>query len=360
MGTPSKIKYPLSFKAAILEETNHPLVLHDVTFHGPLEPGQVLVKVHYSGICGKQIEEILGSAGTDSYLPHLLGHEGSGVVAEIGPQVTKVEPGDAVVMHWLKGSGAEAPTPKYHQNGTLMNAGRVTTFNEYAVISENRVTPIPKTADLKDACLLGCAVTTGLGVVLNDAKLSHGDSMAVFGCGGVGLSVIQGGRIAGAHPIIAVDKNPDSLELALELGASHTILWSSDSPQADGPDEQVRQITGGVGCHAVMVAVGAPGVIEMAASASSVPGSVYLVGVPPLGATISVAALDIHKGRTFTGSHGGGCVPERDIPAYLKLHEEGKLKLGELISETISLNQINSGIDSLLTGVAGRCVVAMV
>ena len=138
------VRYPLRFKAAILEYNNRPLTIDEVTFSGPLGPGQILVRIYYSGICGKQIEEIKGIAGPDRYLPHLLGHEGSGVVIDIGPGVNKVAPGDYVVLHWLKGSGMDAQTPVYTRNGKRVNAGWITTFNEYGVVSENRVTSIPK------------------------------------------------------------------------------------------------------------------------------------------------------------------------------------------------------------------------
>ena len=349
------VKYPVIFKAAILERNNEPLVVDEVTFAGPLGAGQVLVRIHYSGICGKQIEEIQGTGGPDPYLPHMLGHEGSGVVLDVGPGVREVAPGDHVVLHWLKGSGIDAATPFYTRNGKRVNAGWITTFNEYGVISENRMTPIPKEADLTVACLLGCAVTTGVGVILNEANVRPGDSVAVFGCGGVGLNAVQGAALVRGYPIIAVDRTPESLNLARKFGASHTIHSASHDVLAE-----IRRITGGKGVKFVIVAVGDPQVIEVAAQASSIPGFVFLVGVPPVGPKITIDPLDIHRRRTFLGSYGGGTVPDRDIPAYLDLYHRGHLKLRELISDIVSLDQINEGIASLLSSKAGRCIVKMV
>jgi len=348
------IKYPLTFKAAVLEKNNEPLNIDTVTFGGPLQPGQVLVRIHYSGICGKQIEEIKGTK-PDPFLPHLLGHEGSGVVIDIGPGVKKVSPGDYVVLHWLKGSGIDAPTPIYSRNGKKVNAGWITTFNEYGVISENRLTPIPKDASLDIASLLGCAVTTGLGVIFNDANLKPNESVAVFGCGGVGLNAIQGASLVRGYPIIAVDINSESLSLAKKFGATHTIKADST-----GVLEEIKKITNGEGAKFVIIALGNPEAVEMAVNASSIPGTVYFVGVPPINSKITVNPLDIHRLRKLVGSYGGGSFPDRDIPAYLDLYSKGHLKLKELISCFVTLDKINDGIERVLSGKIGRCVVRMV
>ena len=158
-------------KAAILTENNQPLIVDDITLPDNLEFGQVLVDIHYSGICGAQINEIDAAKGPDKFLPHLLGHEGSGVVREVGPGVTTVKVDDHVVLHWRPSKGIQSPTPKYNWEGKVVNAGWVTTFNEQAIISENRLTVIPNNFDMKIAPLFGCAVTTAFGVVNNDAKI---------------------------------------------------------------------------------------------------------------------------------------------------------------------------------------------
>ena len=192
-------------KSAILIESKKPLVLGDIDLPEKIEFGQVLVKVSYSSICGAQINEIDAIKGNDKFLPHLLGHEGSGIVEKIGKGVTTVKPGDHVVLHWRKSSGIQSSPPKYSWKGKQINAGWVTTFNEKAVVSENRVTVIPKDFDLRMAALFGCSVTTGFGVVNNDAKIKIGQSVLIFGIGGLGLSIAYASSLVSAYPIIGVD-----------------------------------------------------------------------------------------------------------------------------------------------------------
>lgn len=177
-------------KAAVLVEQNKPLVIAEIELPEALSFGQVLVKVHYSGICGSQINEIDGTKGPDKFLPHLLGHEASGTVLDLGPGVKTVKQGDRVVMHWRAGNGLQCEPPSYRWDGRKVNAGWVTTFNECAVVSENRVTTIPDDFDLKLAPLFGCAVTTAMGVVNNDAQVKIGQSVVVFGVGGVGINIV--------------------------------------------------------------------------------------------------------------------------------------------------------------------------
>ncbi|MBN1870831.1 MAG: zinc-binding dehydrogenase [Candidatus Omnitrophica bacterium] len=348
------VQYPLKFRAAVLERHNEPLVIDEVTFNGPLEAGQVLVRIHYSGVCGKQIEEIKGSGEPDPFLPHMLGHEGSGIVMDVGPGVRKVKPGDHVVLHWMKGSGIDAVTPLYNRKGVRVNAGWITTFNEYGVISENRMTVIPEGSDLSVACLLGCAVTTGVGAVFHQAKVCPGEAAAVFGCGGVGLNCIQGAAMVHAHPIIAVDTNPKNLKLAKTLGATHFINAHDEDVLA-----RVKEITNGMNARYVFIVTAAPSAIEQGIEASSIPGSVYFVSVPPFGTKISVDALSIHRRRQLFGSFGGGSFPDRDVPACLALYERGLLKLNELVSIGVSLDDINKGIEELLMEKGGRCIVRM-
>jgi len=364
-----KIKYPLKFKAAILQKNNKPLLINEVIFEGPLQAGQVLTKIYYSGICGKQIEEIQGTR-PDPFFPHMLGHEGSGVVVDIGQGVKKVLPGDKVVLHWTKGRGINSDTPIYNKNGQKINAGCITTFNEYGIISENRLTPLSKNSDLEVACLLGCCVTSGVGVVFNEANPLPEESIAVFGCGGVGLNSIQAARIKYCNPIIAVDKNKENLTLAKKLGATHIINIESEDTI-----KKIREITnphkGKIiidaknmnlkepGADYVICAVSNPEVIEIAIESCSIPGKVYLVGVPPYSSKISMNAFDIHAGRTIQGSHGGDCIPERDIPKYMRLYEKGFLKFKELISNEVSLEHVNEGIELLKKGILGRCIISM-
>ena len=173
--------FPIKFKAFILLKSFRNLVWDDVVFCGPLLSGQVLVKIFYSGICGKQIEEFTAKMGKDKYLPHLLGHEGSGEILAVGPNVKHIQRGDRVVIHWMKSKiGQEAELPKYYWKNKNLNAGSVTTFSEMSVVSSNRLTKIPKNSDLKLAALLGCGLSTGLGAAINDAKINSDDKFLMI------------------------------------------------------------------------------------------------------------------------------------------------------------------------------------
>jgi S-(hydroxymethyl)glutathione dehydrogenase/alcohol dehydrogenase len=340
-------------RAAILEAQRRPLIVDDVELPPELGHGQVLVDVAYSGICGSQLGEINGVKGEDRFLPHLLGHEGGGVVAEVGPGVTTVAPGQRVVMHWMPGAGRQSDPPVYRWHGATLNAGWVTTFNERAVVSENRVTPIPDDLPLDVATLFGCALTTGFGVVVNDAGVKIGESVVVLGAGGVGLSVVQGAHLSCAHPIVAVDLHDAKLELARRLGATHTI----NASQVDAP-AAIRDIVGPRGADVVIENTGVPELIERAFELAGPRGRTILVGVPPHGERARLYTLPLHFGKVLTGSHGGGAAPDRDIPRYLSLVRAGRLELGQLITARYRLEDINDAIEDLRAGrIAGRCVV---
>ena len=207
---------PKTMKAAILFEQHKPLIVDEVQLPKTLKVGQVLVKIHFSGICGSQLGEIDGAKGEDKFLPHLLGHEASGVVMEIGSGVKHVKPDVVFVLHWRKGLGIEGSPPKYRWRGQKLNAGWITTFNEYAIVAENRITVISSDSDMEVAVLFGCAVTTGFGVVSN-AKIRM-ESVVVFGAGGVGLNIVQACALVGGYPIIAVDLFDNRLALAKKWG----------------------------------------------------------------------------------------------------------------------------------------------
>jgi S-(hydroxymethyl)glutathione dehydrogenase/alcohol dehydrogenase len=340
-------------KAAVLTELRKPLVIAEIGLPQTLDVGQVLVKIHYSGICGSQLGEIDGAKGEDKYLPHLLGHEGSGAVLEIGPGVRQVKPGDMVVLHWRKGLGIESPTPAYTWNGRKVNAGWITTFNEYAIVSENRVTAIPADSDMRIAALFGCAVTTGFGVVVNNAKLRIGESVVVYGAGGVGLNIIQAASLAGAYPIIAVDLHDNRLALASTLGATHGINGSSEDAEA-----AIRRIVGAEGLDSFIDNTGVPGIIELGYRITKPQGRITLVGVPRKGNDISVYSLPLHFGKLLSGSHGGEAVPHEDIPRYMKLARAGRIALSPLITATYPLEHINVAIDEMRSGrISGRCLV---
>lgn len=339
-------------RAAILVEQRKPLVVEEIEIPA-LSYGQVLVKVLCSGICGSQIGEIDGVKGPDRFLPHLLGHEGAGKVLECGPGVKTVSPDDQVVLHWRKGAGLEAAPAKYSSRRGTINSGWVTTFNALAVISENRMTTVPRELDIEQAALLGCAVTTGFGVINNNAQLKIGQSIAIFGAGGIGLNIVQAAAMVGAHPVIAVDMFDNKLDLAAKLGATHTL----NSTRAD-PEPEIKRIMGSEGVDVAVDNTGNVKVIEMAYRVTSPRGRTILVGVPPKGQQASIYTLPLHFGKVLTGSHGGESCPERDIPRYVRLLQAGKFHLTELIGRRYSLDDINTAIADMRSGaVAGRCVI---
>lgn len=340
-------------KAAILVEQRAPLVVTEVELPS-LEVGQVLIKVAASGICGKQLDEIAGRQGQDPFLPHLLGHEGAGTVVEVGPGVRRVKPGDHVVLHWMKGPGIDAIPPSFRWNGTTLNAGCVTTFSEYTVASENRLTPIPADVSLELAALFGCAILTGLGIVFNNAELKPGQSLAVFGIGGVGMNVLQGARLVNAHPIVAVDLHDDKLERARLFGATHTINAARDDVA-----RCVQELSAGRGMDAAVDTTGVSHVRELAYNATSATGRTIFAGVPLHTERITIDSFPIHFGRRLIGVHGGDSKPEADIPRYLQLYRLGKLKLAEQITHRFRLDDINAAVAQVQQGRAVRCLIVL-
>ena len=346
----------MKFRAAILAELKRPLIVEEIETP-PLRFGQVLIRILCSGICGAQINEIEGAKGPDKFLPHLLGHEATATVVDCGEGVTAVKPDDRVVCHWRKGAGLQAPTATYNSKTfPRINSGWVTTFSEYSVVSENRVTAVPSDFDPEVGALLGCAVTTALGVINNNAKLGIGESIAVFGTGGVGLNIIQFAARVAAHPIIGIDLHDHKLELARKLGATHTL-------NARGGDlrEEIRKIAGSQGVDVAIENTGVADVIETAYEVTGPQGRVILVGVPPKAARHpSFYTLPLHFKKVLTGSEGGDCRPEIDIPKLVRLCQAGKLDFQGLVSKRYPLEQINEAIDDLRNGrVAGRCMVRM-
>ena len=340
-------------KAAILVEQNKPLVIADLELPEKLEYGQVLVKVLYSGICGSQLNEIDGVKGPDKFLPHLLGHEGSGVVQKCGSGVTVVKTGDHVVLHWRKGDGIHAATPKYKWGNKTVNAGWVTTLNDYAIISENRLTPIPKDVDLKSAPLYGCAIPTAFGVIHNNANLKCGESIAVFGSGGVGIAIILAASLTSANPIIAVDINDYKLEQAKKSGATNLINSLKEDVQSRIKDMLPN------GVDVVVDTTGIKIVRELAYELTSKDGRTILVGVPKAGEKISIDSFPLHFTKKITGSHGGDAQPSYDIPRLVRLQKSGYFNPDDIISHVFSLDQINEAIAFLRKGDALRCLIKL-
>jgi len=347
------VTLPTKTLAAILVEQKKDLVITEIDLPQTLDVGQVMVEFHYSGICGSQLGEIDGVKGPDKWLPHLLGHEASGLVLAVGPGVKHLQPGQTVVAHWRPGKGIEATTPKYLWNGQTVNAGWITTFNRHAIISENRLTTIPNQSDLKTAALYGCAITTGLGTIENKARVKFGDRVVVFGAGGIGLNLIQGAALAGAAEIIAVDRFDNRLALAIEMGATATVNSSEKEPFAE-----VQRLLGGASIDIFIDNTGSPEVISKGYASVHSKGQVVLVGVPPKGAQASLYSLDLHFGKSITGTTGGEALPADDIHRYMRLFERRRISLAPLITEVAPLERINQLIDGMRSGrTAGRCLI---
>ena len=338
-------------KAAILVESKKPLVVANVDLPKQLEYGQVLVKIFYSGICGAQVnEEIDAAKGPDKFLPHLLGHEGSGVVEKIGDGVATVKPGDHVVLHWRKSKGIQSAVPRYLWNGKQVNAGWITTFNEKAIVSENRLTVIPKDFDMRTAALFGCAVTTGFGVVNNDAKIKIGQSVLIFGVGGLGLNIAYASSMVSAYPIVGIDLHEHKIDLGKKFGLTHGITVKSNNLE-----KEIYNIIGMKGADVVIETTGIAKVIEQAYQLTASDGKTILVGVPK--EKISIYSLPLFFDKKLTGSHGGSSNPDSDIPRYIRLINNNKMSLKNLITHEFNLTEINNAIDLFRSGKAGRIII---
>ncbi len=334
-------------KAVVLEAIDAPLVVRDVELT-ELKVGQVLVKVLVSGLCGAQIHEIKGYKGNAKFLPHLMGHEGCGVVEAVGDGVTTVKVGDKVVMHWRLGTGIEAPFPSYILNGKTMSSGKVTTLSEYSIVSENRLTNVPQDTPPELCAILGCALTTAMGIIDNEVDLKFGESVAVIGCGGVGLNLIQASAMKSACPIIAVDNNLTKERMCLDIGASK--FYTS----IDQIEEKV---------DIVIDTTGIPEVISQGISILSNTGRMILVGQPAPGKFVEVMnAVNLFNGigQSIKATQGGKTNPQEDIPRYIRLHKEGLLDVSKLITHTFTLDQINEAFDLLKSGNAGRIMIKIV
>jgi len=259
-----------------------------------------------------------------------------------------------VVLHWMKGPGIDSAPPRFQWNGTLVSAGWVTTFSEYTVVSENRVTAIPSDMKLDVASLLGCAVTTGLGIVFNNAAMQPGQSIAIFGVGGVGVNVVQGAALVNAYPIVAIDLYDSKLEWAAAFGATHTV-----NAREGGLETVLKGISGGRGFDVVVDVTGNTQVRQLAYNLTSNTGKTIFAGVPSYEERITIDSFPLHFGRRIMGSHGGETRPDTDIPRYIQLYKLGKLKLEEQITHRYHLDQINQALDMVRNGEAGRCVISM-
>ena len=339
-------------RAAVLVAPGNPLEIQELDIPPP-GLGQVLVRVAWAGLCRTQLDEARGRRGPDPYLPHAMGHEGSGVVLEAGEGVKKVRPGQQVVLTWIKGLGRDVPGSVYGGPHGPVNGGGVTTFMEAALVSENRTVPLPPGVALREAALLGCAVPTGAGMVRNTGRIEAGQSVAVFGVGGVGLCAVMAAKAAGAAPIVAVDVDQARLARARKLGATHGV-----SARDGNPADAIREITGGRGVDLAVEAAGVAADAEAAlASTRDAGGLCVLAGNPPPGTLVAVDPYLLIRGRRLVGSWGGDTDPDRDLPRYAADAAAGRMDLAALITHVYPLDDINRALEDLEQGRVGRAVI---
>jgi S-(hydroxymethyl)glutathione dehydrogenase/alcohol dehydrogenase len=342
------------FTAAVLFDVNEELELVQLQAP-PLERGQVFVEIAFSGVCRSQLMEARGRRGVDAWLPHLLGHEATGHVRAIGEGVTKVVPGDPVVLTWIRTRGLDAKGPRYAGPRGVINAGPVTTFATHSIVAESRVVKLPDGVPLDVGVLFGCALPTGAGMVLNELQPEPKSSLAVFGLGGIGLSALMASQLFDCDPVIAVDVSEEKLEAARHFGAKHLI-----NAAATNPVEAIRALTGGRGVDYCVEAGGTTESIEQAfASVRKSGGRCLFASHPASGQPIRLDPHDLISGKQIQGSWGGACDPERDLPRLAQLYRDGKLPLESLITRRYALTEVNQALRDLELGTVFRPVLCM-
>lgn len=339
----------MKFEAVILQEINQPLVVDELEIVS-LEVGQVLVEVLASGICGAQLQEIAGLKGNAKFVPHTLGHEGVGIVRDIGVGVTTLKAGDKVVMHWRAGKGIEAPFPKYKYGSRIISGGKVTTLAQYSVVSENRLTKVNDDEDNILCALMGCGITTAFGVINNEAKVKLGESVLVIGVGGVGMFLIKGAQLAGAAPIYSVD-NADKERLAQEAGSNVFI------------NIKKQEFPTNIYFDVILDTTGSNSVFSEYSQKLSNNGRYILVGQPkPNTELILPNAYHLFNGRgqIIKATQGGETSPNEDIGRYLSLYKNRRISPSFGVSHNeFKLGHINTAIDTMRQGLAGRIVITM-
>jgi alcohol dehydrogenase len=370
-------------KAAVLYKMEHPtpfgeskpLVVEELELAGP-GPGEVLVEIAGAGLCHSDLSVIDGSR--PRVMPMVMGHEASGLVRDVGPGVHDLAVGDHVVFSFVPVCGHCAPCatgrPALCENGAKANvagtllagdrhfknaAGQelhhhlgVSAFSQFTVAAQESLVRIDPSLPLEIAALFGCAVMTGVGAVVNTARVEPGTSVAVFGLGGVGLSAVLGARASGAYPIVAVDLLDSKLDLARKVGATHTV-----NAKDGDPAQAVKDLTGG-GAHYAFESVGNERVLVQAYQATRRGGTTITIGLPHPSKQFAISAVSlVAEERTVKGSYMGSAVPRRDIPRFIALHQAGRLPVDLLLSRTITLDEINPAFDALAKGEAVRQVI---
>ena len=333
-------------------------------------PGEALVRIQACGVCHTDLHYREGAITND--FPFLLGHEASGIVEQVGPNVTNVVPGDFVILAWrapcgtcrscLRGrpwycfASRNAQQKMTRQDGTpLSPAIGIGAFAELALVSAAQAVKVNPAARPEAAGLVGCGIMAGLGAAINTGGVSRGDSVAVIGCGGVGNAAIAGAKLAGAHTIIGVDVDDRKLEWAKQFGATHTI----NSRQTD-PVQAIRDLTGGNGVNVAIEAVGKPETYTQAFYARDHAGTVVLVGVPSPAMKLELPLLEVFgRGGSLKSSWYGDCLPSRDFPLLIDLYLQGRFDLDRFVSETIALDGVESAFEKMHSGEVLRSVVVL-
>jgi S-(hydroxymethyl)glutathione dehydrogenase/alcohol dehydrogenase len=339
-------------RAAILWQTNKPLVIDEIEVP-VLKRGQVLVKILYSGICRAQYNEMIALKGPDKFLPHLLGHEASGIVVDTGAGVTKVKKNDYVCLSWIKGKGQDAFNSQYKLGPRVINAGAVTTFSDFSVVSENRIVKVPRSMPEDIVAIAGCAIATGCGIVNNTLNADKNSSIVVFGVGGIGLSVIIGARHRGCSRIIAVDVLDSKLKFAKKMGATH-LVNAAKTPVLKSISAILPQ-----GADYSVDASGNKTAMENAFACVKVSGVCVIAGNLGKDEKIELHPFELIKGKQIVGTWGGETQPDRDIPAYLRAFSRGLLPIDRMITHRFGLEDINKAFDVLIKGEAGRIILKM-
>jgi NDMA-dependent alcohol dehydrogenase len=359
-------------KAAVLHAFNEPLKVESVELKPP-RAGEVVVKVAASGVCHSDLSVV--QAKLPFPPPVVLGHEGAGIVEEVGKGVDDLKPGDHVVLAWVASCGkchyCDAGRPHlcdagmqaalsgqeftFSQNGTdIMRMAGVASFAERTVVRATSAIKIPDDIPLDRACLVGCGVTTGVGAAMNTAKVRPGETVAVFGCGGVGLNVIQGAVLCGASRIIAIDLAPQKLEMAKTFGATD-VLNPKDA--GDVPDA-IRGLTHGLGVDYAFEVIGMPEVVTQAFLSVKRGGKAVVVGVVAMGLEVAVQGFSLAlEEKSLIGSLYGSANLRRDMPGLLELYMQKKLKIDELVSRRIKLEDVNAAFDAMEKGEVARSVI---
>jgi S-(hydroxymethyl)glutathione dehydrogenase / alcohol dehydrogenase len=351
------------------------MTIEDVEVAGP-GPGEVEVRISAAGVCHSDWNVVTGA--TTNPLPAVLGHEGAGVVASVGPEVSRVGEGDHVILSWLPACGRcfycaqgrhvlcdvamedmfRGTLPggvlRLSQNGgPLYHYSYLSAFAERCIVPEGCCVPIRDDAPLEVAALVGCAVLTGYGAAVIRAGVEPGNVVAVFGAGGVGLSAVMGARLADAGAVVAVDPVEFKRKTALELGATHAL-----DPTSDDVVASLRELTEGRGADAALDTAGVPGIVAQAYAAVRRGGTVVAVGLPAEGLTADLPASDLpREEKVVTGSFYGSCDPQTDMPRVLDLYMDGKLPLDKLVTRTYPLDEINEAFTAMNSGEVARAVI---